>query len=196
MHYPFLCYEITESNSEPTRLNISETIVRYDSQLFAFHTPFSWPSQSLDFSKKVSILSSQLHFVMIQLIPEYSGLTIHWFGDILVGPRMKTHGCCERHSPRPEKQIITPRVALCRRSIILFYLYIYLYFKQYNYRMYQTQEVSILIYITCNYFQLSKSNWKSFGSITELKLLKQSSGTTPTPLFFINLFLDCRNPWN
>ena len=56
MHYPFLCYEITESNSEPTRLNISETIVRYDSQLFAFHTPFSWPSQSLDFSKKVSIL--------------------------------------------------------------------------------------------------------------------------------------------
>ena len=37
---------------------------------------------------------------------------------------MKTHRCCERHSPRPEKQIITPRVALCRRSIILFYLYI------------------------------------------------------------------------
>ena len=37
---------------------------------------------------------------------------------------MKTHGWCERHSLRPEKQIITPRVALCRRSIILFYLYI------------------------------------------------------------------------
>ena len=36
----------------------------------------------------------------------------------------KTHGYCERHSTRPGKQTITPRVALCRRSIILFYLYI------------------------------------------------------------------------
>ena len=65
---------------------------------------------------------------MIQLIPEYSGLTIDEFGDILVDPRMKTHGCCERHAPRPEKQIITPRVALCRRSIILF-TYIYYVFE-------------------------------------------------------------------
>ena len=33
-YYPFLCYEMTESNSEPTRLNISETIVRYDSHSY------------------------------------------------------------------------------------------------------------------------------------------------------------------
>ena len=63
-----------------------------------------------------------------------------------------------------------------------------MYFKQYNYRMYQTQEVSILIYITCNYFQLSKSNWKSFGSITELKLLKQSSGRLPLLRFSSTYF--------
>ena len=61
---------------------------------------------------------------MIQLMPEYSGLKIYPFGDILVCPRMKTHGYCERHSPRPGKQIITPRVALSGRSTILFYLYI------------------------------------------------------------------------
>ena len=61
-------------------------------------------------------------------MPEYSGLKIDPFGDILVGPRMKTHGYCERHSPRPGKQTITPRVALCRRSIILF-TYIYYVFE-------------------------------------------------------------------
>ena len=71
-------------------------------------------------------------------MPEYSGLKIYPFGDILVCLRMKTHGYCERHSPRPEKQIITLRVALCRRSIILFYLYILCIIKQYNYIMYQT----------------------------------------------------------
>ena len=70
-------------------------------------------------------------------MPEHSGLNIDLFGDIFVCPRMKTHGYCERHSPRPGKQTITPRVALCRRSNILFYLYI-MYLKQYNYRMYQT----------------------------------------------------------
>ena len=42
-------------------------------------------------------------------MPEYSGLKIDPFGDILVGPHMKTHGYCERHSPRPGKQTITPR---------------------------------------------------------------------------------------
>ena len=56
---------------------------------------------------------------------EYSGLKIDAFGDILVCPRMKTHGYCERHSPRPGKQTITPRVALSGRGIILFYLYIF-----------------------------------------------------------------------
>jgi hypothetical protein len=40
-------------------------------------------------------------------MPEYSGLKIDPFGDILVGPHMKTHGYCERHSPRPGKQTIT-----------------------------------------------------------------------------------------
>ena len=57
-------------------------------------------------------------------MPEHSGLNIHLFGDIFVCPRMKTHGYCERHSPRPGKQIITPRVALSGQSTILFYLYI------------------------------------------------------------------------
>jgi len=61
-------------------------------------------------------------------MPEYSGLKIDPFGDILVGPRMKTHRYCERHSPRPGKQTITPRVALSRRSIILF-TYIYYVFE-------------------------------------------------------------------
>jgi hypothetical protein len=56
-------------------------------------------------------------------MPEYSGLKIDPFGDILVGPNMKTHGYCERHSPRLGKQTITPRVAFSRRSTILFYLY-------------------------------------------------------------------------
>ena len=41
---------------------------------------------------------------------EYCGLKIDPFGDILVCPRMKTHGYCRRHSPRPGKQTITPRV--------------------------------------------------------------------------------------
>jgi len=58
-------------------------------------------------------------------MPEYSGLKIDPLGDILVCPRIKTHGQCERHSPRPGKQTITPRVALSGRSIILFYLYIF-----------------------------------------------------------------------
>ena len=58
-------------------------------------------------------------------MPQFSGLTIDQFGDILVRPGMKTHGYCERHSPRPGKQTITPRVALGGRGIILFYLYIY-----------------------------------------------------------------------
>jgi len=120
------------------------TIVQYDSHLFALHTPISWPSQFLDFSKTVSILSSQLHFRKRQLMPEYSGLTIHQFGDILVCPRMKTHGYCERHSPRPGKQTITPRVALSGRSIIFLPIYI-MYLKQYNYRMYQTYFCNILI---------------------------------------------------
>ena len=57
-------------------------------------------------------------------MPEYSGLKIDPFGDILVGPRMKTHGYCERHSPRPGKQTITPRVALSGR-IIIYFTYIY-----------------------------------------------------------------------
>ena len=57
-------------------------------------------------------------------MPGYSGLKIYPFGDILVCPRMKTHGYCERHSPHPGKQIITPRVALSGQSTILFYLYI------------------------------------------------------------------------
>ena len=43
-------------------------------------------------------------------MPEYSGLKIDPFGDISVGPRMKTHGYCERHSPRRGKQTITPRL--------------------------------------------------------------------------------------
>ena len=46
-----------------THLFFHETIVRYDSQLFVLHTPISWPSQSLDFETKVSILSSQLYFL-------------------------------------------------------------------------------------------------------------------------------------
>ena len=104
-------------------IKMSETIARYDSHLFVLHTPISWQLQSSDFSKKISILSSQLHFRKRQLMPEYSGLNIDPFGDIFVCPRMKTHGYCERHSPRPGKQTITPRVALCRRSNILFYLY-------------------------------------------------------------------------
>ena len=41
--------------------------------------------------------------------------------------RALKHGCCERHSPRPEKQIITPRVALSGRGIILFYLYSFVF---------------------------------------------------------------------
>ena len=45
-------------------------------------------------------------------MPEYSGLNIDQFGDILVCPHMKTHGKCGHHSPRPGKQRITPRVAL------------------------------------------------------------------------------------
>ena len=45
-------------------------------------------------------------------MPEYYGLKIYPFGDILVGPHMKTHGKCGHHSPRPGKQTITPRVAL------------------------------------------------------------------------------------
>ena len=60
-------------------------------------------------------------------MPEYSGLTIDQFGDILVCPRMKTHGYCERHSPRPGKQTITPQVALRGRSSSLFFLYNVLY---------------------------------------------------------------------
>ena len=56
-------------------------------------------------------------------MPEYSGLKIDPLGDILVCPRIKTHGQCERHSPRPGKQTITPRVALSGRSIILICLY-------------------------------------------------------------------------
>ena len=68
---------------------------------------------------------------------EYSGLKIDPFGDILVGPRMKTHGYCEHHSPRPGKQTITPRVAFSGRSTIVCNLYI-VYWKQYNYKMYQT----------------------------------------------------------
>ena len=92
---------------------------------FFIHPFLDHPSQSSNFETKVSILSSQLHCRKIQLMPEYSGLKIDAFGDILVGPRMKTHGCCERHSPRPGKQTITPRVALSGRSIILFYLYIF-----------------------------------------------------------------------
>ena len=55
-------------------------------------------------------------------MPEYSGLKIDASGDISVCPHMKTHGYCERHSPRPGKQTITPRVALSRRSTILLYL--------------------------------------------------------------------------
>ena len=55
-------------------------------------------------------------------MPEYSGLKIDPFENILVCPRIETHGYCERYSPRPEKQTITPRVVLSRRSIILFYL--------------------------------------------------------------------------
>ena len=52
------------------------------------------------------------------------------FGDILVGPHMKTHEYFERYSPRLGKQTITPRVAFSRRSTILFYLYeICIYFK-------------------------------------------------------------------
>ena len=51
---------------------------------------------------------------------EYSGLKIDLFGDILVGPHMKTHGYCEHHSPRPGKQTITPRVAFSGRSTISF----------------------------------------------------------------------------
>jgi hypothetical protein len=56
-------------------------------------------------------------------MPEYSGLKIDPFGDISVGPRMKTHGYCERHSPRRGKQTITPRVAFSGRSTMVFYLY-------------------------------------------------------------------------
>jgi hypothetical protein len=37
-------------------------------------------------------LSSQLHFRKTELMPEYSGLKIDRFGDILVCPHMKTHG--------------------------------------------------------------------------------------------------------
>jgi hypothetical protein len=55
-------------------------------------------------------------------MPEYSGLKIDPFENILVCPRIETHGYCERYSPRPGKQTITPRVVLSRRSIILFYL--------------------------------------------------------------------------
>ena len=71
-------------------------------------------------------------------MPGYSGLKIYPFGDILICPRMKTHGYCERHSPRPGKQTITPRVALCRTEhhyILPIYI---MYLKQYNYKMYQT----------------------------------------------------------
>ena len=70
-------------------------------------------------------MSSQLHFITIQLLPEYSGLKIYPFGDILVCLRMKTHGHCDRHPPRPGEQTITPRVALSGRGIILFYLYVF-----------------------------------------------------------------------
>jgi hypothetical protein len=56
-------------------------------------------------------------------MPEYSGLKIDPFGNILVCPRIETRGYCERHSPRPGKRTITLRVALSRRSIMLFYLY-------------------------------------------------------------------------
>ena len=62
-------------------------------------------------------------------MPGYSGLKIYPFGDILICPRMKTHGYCERHSPRPGKQIITPRVALSGQSTILFYPIYIMYYK-------------------------------------------------------------------
>ena len=67
-------------------------------------------------------------------MPEYSGLKIDPFENILVCPRIETHGYCERYSPRPGKQTITPRVVLSRRSIILFYIVL----EKYNYKMYQT----------------------------------------------------------
>ena len=119
-------------------IKMSETIARYDSHLFVLHTPISWQLQSSDFSKKISILSSQLHFRKRQLMPEYSGLNIDPFGDIFVCPRMKTHGYCERHSPRPGKQTITPRVALLQTEHhVILPIYI-MYYKKYNYRMYQT----------------------------------------------------------
>ena len=81
-------------------------------------------------------------------MPEYPGLNIDPFGDILVCLRMKTHRYCERHSPRPGKQTITPRVALSGRSIILFYLYLLCIIKQYNYIMDQTCIITLLF--TCN----------------------------------------------
>ena len=81
-------------------------------------------------------------------MPEYYGLKIDASGDISVCPHMKTHGYCERHSPRPGKQTITPRVALSGRSIILFYLYILCIIKQYNYIMDQTCIITLLV--TCN----------------------------------------------
>ena len=47
-------------------------------------------------------------------MPEYSGLKIDPFGNILVCPRIETRGYCERHSPRPGKRTITLRVALLK----------------------------------------------------------------------------------
>ena len=52
-------------------------------------------------------------------MPEYFGLKIDTFGDILFCPRMKTHGYCGRQSLRPGKQTITLRVALSGWSISL-----------------------------------------------------------------------------
>jgi hypothetical protein len=85
--------------------------VWYDSHPFVLHVPIPSLSQSSNLSKKVSILSSQLHFRKRQLMPEYSGLKIDPFGDMLVCPRMKTHGYCGQHSARPGKQRITPQLA-------------------------------------------------------------------------------------
>ena len=47
---------------------------------------------------------------------------------------MKTHGYCERHSPRPGKQTITPRGALRGRSTSLF-TYIKCVFQKYKHKV-------------------------------------------------------------
>ena len=80
-------------------------------------------------------------------MPEYSGLKIDPFGDILVCPRMKNANVI--HRVLENKQSLLELHSADGASF--YFTYIYLYFKQYNYRMYQTQEIDIYLFNDLEY---------------------------------------------